>query len=62
MEFSRGFVGEKVVEGIEMERRRVVVYELELGWWILVVSFLLFFFVEYGEVKCVIDKMSGIVD
>lgn len=62
VEFSRGFAGEKAVEGIETERRRVVVYELEPGWWILAVSFLLFFFAEHGEVKCVTDKMSGIVD
>ncbi|KAK4645294.1 hypothetical protein QC761_200320 [Podospora bellae-mahoneyi] len=35
VEFSRGFAGGKAVEGIETERRRVVVYELEPGWWIL---------------------------
>ncbi|KAK4179330.1 hypothetical protein QBC36DRAFT_363450 [Triangularia setosa] len=36
VEFSRGFAGGKAVEGIETERRRVVVYELEPGWWVLV--------------------------
>ncbi|KAK4201619.1 hypothetical protein QBC40DRAFT_323819 [Triangularia verruculosa] len=35
VEFSRGFAGGKAVEGIETEKRRVVVYELEPGWWIL---------------------------
>lgn len=53
VEFSRGFAGGKAVEGIETERRRVVVYELEPGWWILAVSFLLFFFcLAWGGEVC----------
>ncbi|PKS05838.1 hypothetical protein jhhlp_007667 [Lomentospora prolificans] len=35
VEFSRGFSGGEAVDVIETERTRVVVHELEPGWWIL---------------------------
>ena len=37
VEFSRGFSGGKAVDTIETEKSRVVLHELEPGWWILAV-------------------------
>ncbi|XXH03667.1 hypothetical protein Hte_010072 [Hypoxylon texense] len=38
VEFSRGFADSKPVDTIETEKSRVVLHELEPGWWILAVS------------------------
>lgn len=38
VEFSRGFADGKPVDTIETEKSRVVLHELEPGWWILAVS------------------------
>lgn len=38
LEFSRGFAGGKTLDSIETEKSRVVLHELEPGWWILAVS------------------------
>lgn len=38
VEFSRGFAGGKGIDVIETEKARVVLRELEPGWWILAVS------------------------
>ncbi|KAK8098464.1 uncharacterized protein PG998_013950 [Apiospora kogelbergensis] len=35
LEFSRGFAGGKTLDSIETEKSRVVLHELEPGWWIL---------------------------
>ncbi|KAI5859711.1 hypothetical protein GGS23DRAFT_266982 [Durotheca rogersii] len=35
VEFSRGFSGNKAIDAIETEKTRVVLHELEPGWWIL---------------------------
>ncbi|KAK8053686.1 hypothetical protein PG996_012987 [Apiospora saccharicola] len=35
IEFSRGFAGGKTLDSIETEKSRVVLHELEPGWWIL---------------------------
>ncbi|KAK8084839.1 hypothetical protein PG997_006110 [Apiospora hydei] len=35
VEFSRGFAGGKSLDSIETEKSRVVLHELEPGWWIL---------------------------
>ncbi|KAK8069551.1 hypothetical protein PG994_006167 [Apiospora phragmitis] len=35
VEFSRGFAGGKTLDSIETEKSRVVLHELEPGWWIL---------------------------
>ena len=37
VEFSRSFSGDKPVDTIETEKTRVVLHELEPGWWILAV-------------------------
>lgn len=37
-EFGRSFSGGKPVDSIDTERTRVVLHELEPGWWILAVS------------------------
>ena len=37
VEFSRGFSGGKAVDTIETEKSRVILHELEPGWWILAV-------------------------
>jgi hypothetical protein len=39
VEFGRSFSGGKPVDSIDTERSRVVLHELEPGWWILAVSF-----------------------
>jgi hypothetical protein len=39
VEFGRSFSGGKAVDSIDTERARVVLHELEPGWWILAVSF-----------------------
>ena len=36
--FSRGFAGGASVDAIDTEKSRVVLHELEPGWWILAVS------------------------
>lgn len=41
VEFARGFSDGKAVDSIDTERARVVLHELEPGWWILAVSFFL---------------------
>jgi hypothetical protein len=51
VEFSKGFSGGKPVDTIETERARVILHELEPGWWILAVSALLCFAVCM-VVKC----------
>jgi hypothetical protein len=38
VEFGRSFSGGKAVDSIDTERTRVVLHELEPGWWILAVS------------------------
>jgi hypothetical protein len=38
VEFARGFGGGRSVDSVETERSRVVVREIESGWWILAVS------------------------
>lgn len=38
VEFARGFSGGSAVDTVETERTRVVMKELEKGWWILAVS------------------------
>lgn len=38
VEFSRGFSGGNAIDTIETEKSRVVLHELEPGWWILAVS------------------------
>jgi len=38
VEFGRSFSGGKAVDSIDTERSRVVLHELEPGWWILAVS------------------------
>jgi len=38
VEFARGFSGGRNVDSVETERSRVVVREVEEGWWILAVS------------------------
>ncbi|KAL5612187.1 uncharacterized protein BROUX77_002343 [Berkeleyomyces rouxiae] len=35
VEFSRSFAGNQAVDSVETERSRVIVHELESGWWIL---------------------------
>ncbi len=40
IEFARSFSDGKAVDSIDTERTRVVLHELEPGWWVLVVSFL----------------------
>ncbi|KAK7931700.1 hypothetical protein PG985_002412 [Apiospora marii] len=35
LEFSRGFAGGKALDSIDTEKSRVVLHELEPGWWIL---------------------------
>ncbi len=42
VEFGRSFSGGKAVDSIDTERSRVVLHELEPGWWILAVSRLSF--------------------
>jgi len=39
VEFGGGFSGGQPVDTIETERSRVLLHELEPGWWILAVSF-----------------------
>jgi len=41
VEFGRGFSQGRAVDAVETEKGRVVLHELEPGWWILAVSFLL---------------------
>lgn len=38
VEFGRSFAGDQPVDFVETERSRVIVHELEPGWWILAVS------------------------
>lgn len=38
VEFAKGFSGGAPVDSIDTERSRVVLHELEPGWWILAVS------------------------
>lgn len=39
VEFGRSFSEGKAVDSIETEKSRIVLHELESGWWILAVSF-----------------------
>jgi hypothetical protein len=38
VEFGRSFSGGRAVETVETEKSRIVIHELEAGWWILAVS------------------------
>lgn len=38
VEFGRSFSGERPVDTVETEKSRVIMHELEPGWWILAVS------------------------
>ncbi len=38
VEFGRSFSGDTAVDTIETEKSRVILHELESGWWILAVS------------------------
>ena len=42
VEFGRGFSGGRAVDTVETEKSRIVLYELEAGWWILAVSEIIF--------------------
>lgn len=44
VEFSRGFADGKPLDTIETEKSRVVLHELEPGWWILAVSMSVYIF------------------
>lgn len=47
--FSRGFADGASVDTIDTEKARVVLHELEPGWWILVVSISLSFFISHPQ-------------
>lgn len=42
VEFGKGFSKGRAVESIETEGRRIVIHELEPGWWVLAVGFFFF--------------------
>lgn len=43
VEFGRSFADGKSVDTIETEKSRIILHELESGWWILAVSRIIFF-------------------
>lgn len=42
VEFGRSFSGDRPVDTVETDKSRVIMHELEPGWWILAVSGVLF--------------------
>lgn len=49
--FSRGFASGAAVDAIDTDRTRVVLHELEPGWWILAVGYAWSLLVGHGHVQ-----------
>ena len=64
VEFGRGFSGGSAVDAVDTERSRVVLRELEDGWWILAVGFIflaLSFFIGFPFLALLLDGLSCFV-